>query len=268
MNRYELTVEEHSITYTDDGVGDPVVFIHGFTGSADYWKYVLPELAKKHRVLAVNLKGHGGSSTAKEEYGVEEMAEDIKLVLDDLDIQTASVFGHSLGGYVTLAFAEKYPDRLNSFGLIHSTGFPDDEEGKLAREAAIRKIETEGIHGFIDQLVPKLFAPENGKAEEEDFTKQIGYHTPPAGATAALQAMKVRPDRRAVIDASHVPVLLLAGEKDQVVPPEKTFTSEAPHIHSAVLSDSGHMGMLEQPEEFNHILINFLENIVHPSPQE
>ncbi|MBS2969300.1 alpha/beta hydrolase [Metabacillus sp. KIGAM252] len=268
MNQYELTKNDRTITYIDEGVGDPVILIHGFCGSAEYWKYVIPEMAEKHRVLAVNLRGHGGSSTVKESYGVEEMAEDIKLVMDDLKIQSASIFGHSLGGYVALAFAEKYPDSLNSFGLVHSTGFPDSEDAKLGREAGMEKIEKEGIKSFIDNLVPKLFAEQNRSGDEADFAKQIGYHTPTTGAIAALEAMKNRPDRRSILETSDVPVLLLAGEKDEVVAPEKTFTAKGPHIYQSVLNGAGHMGMLEESDAFNNVLKDFLENFVHPKPKE
>ncbi|KZZ84238.1 MULTISPECIES: alpha/beta hydrolase [Bacillaceae] len=268
MNRYELTKNERTITYVDEGVGDPVIFLHGFCGSADYWKYVIPEMAEKHRVLAVNLRGHGGSSTEKESYGVEEMADDIRLVLDDLEIQSASIFGHSLGGYVALAFAEKYPDRVTSFGLVHSTAYPDSEDARRGREAGMEKIEKEGIKPFVDGLVPKLFAEHNRTGEEADFAKQIGYHTPTTGAIASLEAMKNRQDRRRIIEISDVPVLLLAGEKDEVIAPEKTFTANGPHIYQSVLNGAGHMGMLEEPETFVKVLKDFLENFVHPKPKE
>ncbi|MGD6815870.1 alpha/beta fold hydrolase [Metabacillus sp. 84] len=268
MKRYELTKQNHTITYIDEGVGDPVIFIHGFCGSADYWKYIIPELSEKHRVLAINLRGHGGSSTLKESYGVEEMADDIKLVMDDLSIQEASVFGHSLGGYTALAFAEKYPERLSSFGLIHSTGFADDDEGKKAREAGMKKIEAEGVRPFIDQLVPKLFAEEHRTGEEADFARRIGYQTPVTGAIGSLEAMKKRPDRRMVLETSSVPVLLVAGDKDGVVPPEKTFTAKGPHIYQSLLKGAGHMGMLESADQMVYVLKDFLENFVHPKPKE
>ncbi|AZB43241.1 alpha/beta hydrolase [Bacillus sp. FJAT-42376] len=268
MNRYELTKYGRTITYTDDGVGDAILFIHGFCGSADYWKYIIPELSKNHRVLAVNLRGHGGSSTVKEPYGIEEMAEDIKLVMDDLSIGKASVIGHSLGGYTALCFAENYPEKLHSFGLVHSTAFPDSEEGKRSRDAGMKKIESEGIKPFVDQLIPNLFAPENKEGEEAEFARQIGYQTPAAGAVSALEAMKNRPDRRHVIKMSNVPVLLLAGSEDEVISKEKTITADGDHIYQAVLKDAGHMGMLEKPEEFTAILKDFLESFVHPKPAE
>ncbi len=102
------------------------------------------------------------------------------------------MFGHSLGGYITLAFAEKYSDCLNGFSLVHSTAFPDSEEAKKGRIANVEKVQNEGIPSLIDGLVPKLFSPDNLEkmAEDVEIAKQIGYSTSPQGAINALVAMK------------------------------------------------------------------------------
>ncbi|MFY4776847.1 alpha/beta fold hydrolase [Metabacillus sp. RGM 3146] len=270
MNYYEYTHGDKMIGYIDEGVGDTIVLLHGFCGSHEYFKYLIPLLSEKHRVLAFDLRGHGGTTTTDEPYGVEDMAEDIHEVLKDLKIDHASIFGHSLGGYVTLAFAEKYPKMIASFGLLHSTAFPDTEEGKAKRDAGKEKIEKEGIKPFIDELVPNLFAPQNMemRTAEIEFVKHLGYHTSKAGATGALFAMKNRPDRNKVIKDAKVPVLLLAGNSDQIAPLQKSFSQEGNHIKQVILEDSGHMGMLEKPEETAKSILEFIENHVNVKADE
>lgn len=270
MNYYELTRGEKEIGYIDEGVGDTIILLHGFCGSHEYFKYLVPILAEKHRVVALDLRGHGGSSTSDEPYSVEDMADDVRDVMNDLKIDHASLFGHSLGGYAVLAFAEKYPEMTASFGLLHSTPFPDSEEGKAKRQHNIEQIEKEGIHSFINDLIPKLFAKENLDilGEEIQFAKQIGYHTPQAGAKEALNAMKNRPDRRHVLENTKIPVLIAAGRSDQIVPMEQSFAVKNPRIKEAVLEGAGHMGMLEKPDEMGNIILQFIEEHVKVNADE
>lgn len=121
------------LAYQEQGQGEAVVLLHGFCGSSAYWEYIIPELERDYRVLAPDLRGHGDSAVSVGTYSMDLFAEDIKQMLDAPDISEATLLGHSLGGYVTLAFAEKYSDRLKAFGLIHSTGLPDAESARASR---------------------------------------------------------------------------------------------------------------------------------------
>src|SRR5690606_22592064 len=134
--------------------------------------------------------------------------------------------GHSLGGYVTLAFAEAYPQRLRGFGLIHSTALPDGEDARANRDKAVQTIAEQGIIPFVDGLVPKLFAEANAERLREKVQRAIaiGYGTSPQGAAATALGMKARPDRTRIVHDSALPVLLLAGAGDRVIPVERTLT--------------------------------------------
>jgi 3-oxoadipate enol-lactonase len=136
------TIEFNSIVlaYEDQGSGEPLVLLHGLCGSANYWDKVLPQLSEQYRVIAPDLRGHGQSGISDEPYPMELMAHDIAELLEKLHIPQAILFGHSLGGYVTLAFAEQYPEKLHAFSLVHSSGFPDDENGKANRDKGIAAI--------------------------------------------------------------------------------------------------------------------------------
>lgn len=261
MAYFDQNVGEVTLSYTDEGAGHCIVLLHGFCGSHEYWNKIIPDLSKKHRVLAVDLRGHGSSSTAKDEYQIEQMADDIAKLIRALDVEKATIIGHSLGGYVTLAFAERFPEMLHSFALIHSTALPDDEAGKANRVKGMERIEKEGIEPFVHDLIPKLFAPQNLERfdGEIQFAQQIGNKTSKYGAIGALKAMKNRGDRQKVLQNPDLPILLIAGRNDQVIPPEKTFLHKGAHIMERTLEKSGHMGMLEESDQLTGIIFEFLE---------
>lgn len=262
MGKYVLDLNGSIITYIDEGKGNPVVLLHGFCGSKDYWQQVIPELSKNFRVIAPDLPGHGESSNLVGASRIEDIAEHIKVLLNHLNLSHVTMFGHSLGGYITLAFVEKYSDQLKGFSLIHSTAFPDSEEAKKGREANVEKVKREGIDALIDGLVPKLFSPDNleKNLEAVKIAKEIGYSTSAEGVMKTLLAMKERPDRNHVLEGSSLPVLLIAGEKDQIIPSDKTFSVSKSNIKQVLIKESGHMSMYENPSNLIYEIHDFLNN--------
>ncbi|TQR12556.1 alpha/beta hydrolase [Psychrobacillus lasiicapitis] len=259
MSRMIIQINQVDVAYREEGKGEPILLVHGFCGSSDYWRNLIHELAQTYRVIALDLPGHGDSSVQENINEIDQYATFIRDFLDELKIDQVTMFGHSLGGYITLAFAEMYSDRLKGFSLIHSTAFPDSEEAKKGRDASADKIETEGMEGFIEGLVPKLFSPKHLDRHHKEITevKNIGYSTSPAGAKSALIAMKNRIDRRKVIQTTNLPVLLIAGEEDQLIPPDKVFTAKGQHIKQILLKNVGHMSMYEAPEELIQEIMGF-----------
>lgn len=259
----KIRCEDSRLCYFDEGQGEPLVLLHGFCGSSEYWERVIPLLSDSYRLIVPDLRGHGASPAPMGAYTIEQMADDVAVLLDALELPRVTLLGHSLGGYITLSFAQRHPSRLKAFGLIHSTGYPDGEEAKEKRLAAVSAIQSEGITAFVDGLVPGLFAPRTAETAPEllDKAKEIGYRTPPQGAVGAALAMRERPDRRDVISSAGVPVLLVSGEEDGLVPAERTFTSDKPHVVQAVIPEAGHMSMLEQPERLAAAVTGFMERI-------
>lgn len=261
METKKITVRDSSIAYIDKGEGKPIVLLHGFCGSSSYWEHVIPALAEHCRVIAPDFPGHGQSDPLKVSSTIENIAEQVKDLLDQLNLQEVTMFGHSLGGYITLAFAEKYGDQVNGYSLIHSTAFPDSEEAKKGRLANIEKVNRSGIFSLIDGLIPKLFSPENQNENYVGTAMEIGYSTTAEGAIDALNAMKDRPDRNRVLETSEVPILLIAGEKDQIIPSEKTFSVSKANIKHSLIKDSGHMSMYENPMDLISEIQGFLSTI-------
>lgn len=258
---HKRVCEGTAIGYVDEGRGEHVlVLLHGFCGSSAYWDDVLPLLSPHYRCIVPDLRGHGQSDAPKGAYSVEEMADDVLNLLKELRIPKAALFGHSMGGYVALSAVQRHPEQFSSFGLIHSTAYADTEEGKEKRLKAVSVIETEGMTIFVDSVVPGLFAPQHldTMVAQVNKAKEVGYATAPQGAAGAALAMRERPDRREVLTSTTLPVLLVAGEHDQVVSAARTFTADGPHIRQYIISGSGHMSMLEAPQKLVEVIREFL----------
>jgi 3-oxoadipate enol-lactonase len=256
----KIKVGPNDIAFKEMGKGEPIVFLHGFCGSVTYWDKVAPMLSSDFHVILIDLRGHGNSKASDDPFTIEDMAKDIKEVLETLQIGQFYLFGHSLGGYITLSFVEHYPEKLKGYGLIHSTSFPDSEEAKEARINSARSIEKNGIQPFIDGLIPKLFSDDsllNLKGEVEN-TRKVGYSTNSKAAQQTLIAMKARPDRTIVLENKSIPVLLVAGDQDKIIPLDKAFSVEANHVFTKIIAESGHMSMLEKPNSLIEAIREFL----------
>jgi pimeloyl-ACP methyl ester carboxylesterase len=147
--------------------------------------------------------------------------------------------------------------------LIHSTAYPDDEKGKENRLKAIQTVLDSGIVPFVDGLIPKLFAPEHveSMSDKVEEAKKIGYATSPEGAVLTLEAMRGRPDRNEILERAACPVVLVAGENDQIIKPDKTFSVQSPSIRQIVLDKVGHMSMMEHPNNLADELSAFVKTI-------
>jgi 3-oxoadipate enol-lactonase len=258
MNK--IKVGPNELAYKDIGIGEVIVFLHGFCGSLSYWDKVATDLSSDYRVILIDLRGHGKSTSNVYPFTIDDMAKDIKEIMESLQLGQVYLFGHSLGGYITLSLLEHYPEKFLGYGLIHSTAFPDTEEGKLGRTNAVNSIEMNGIQPFIDGLVPKLFSDEsiNNLSEEVTLTKQIGYKTDPKAAQQTLLAMKTRPDRNELLRKKLIPTLLVAGEQDKIISVDKTFSVEGSHIKTELIQGAGHMSMFEKPQDFIRVIREFL----------
>ncbi|MHA0857865.1 alpha/beta fold hydrolase [Paenibacillus sp. CMAA1364] len=253
----------NNISYREQGQGEPVVLLHGFCGSSQYWDEVVSLLADEYRCIIPDLRGHGESDAPTGAYTVEDMAEDVVCLMDELELPTTFLLGHSLGGYITLGVAEQYESRLKGFGLIHSTAFADSEEVKAKRLQSVSTVQTQGITTLIDNLIPTLFAPDHVHTHPEfiNKAKEIGYKTPPHGAIGVTIAMRERPDRRHVLVETDLPLLLVAGKEDGIIPVERTFTVDRPNVMQVIIENAGHMSMMEAPDELARHIKAYLQNV-------
>jgi pimeloyl-ACP methyl ester carboxylesterase len=264
----EITIAGKKIFYGLYGQGKPVMLVHGFGEIGDVWQNQVDALQNRFRLIVPDLPGSGRSEMISD-MSVEGMAEILKGVLfeetGDLEQAQVSVVGHSMGGYVTLAFVEKYGAMLNSFGLFHSTAFPDSEEKKAARRKGIEFIRENGAFEFLKTTSPNLFSPKTKEERPEmvnQFIESLKDFSPEA-LIAYYEAMINRPDRVSVLKNFKKDILFVMGEHDNAVPLadglKQCHLPQISHVH--ILHESGHMGMMEEAEKSNQVLEEFLAGI-------
>lgn len=249
------------IRYTDTGSGAVILLLHGFLESLEMWDDYRSELETKYRVIAIDLPGHGQSGCFGYVHTMDEMAECVKAVADHERLKRYHIIGHSMGGYVALAFAEKYPDIPKSITLFHSTTFADSEAKKKDRDRAIRLVK-ENADGFIKQAIPMLFRSKSRELYRSQVKKLVNsaLRTPLQGVVAALEGMKERPDREVLLHLSPVPFLFIAGKRDSVLPFEKIEPQlEAPRVIDRLVTENSHMGFIEDRD----LCLETIEYFIH-----
>ena len=239
------------LNYTDRGHGQVLVFIHGFCESSKIWSKFEDELSPNFRVICIDLPGHGSSPFRNETISIELLAKEVKELLAYLSINTFTIIGHSLGGYVSLAVAELFPQSTLRVVLFHSTSYPDSEEKKLNRDKTISFIERNGLDTFMNSFVDPLFAEVNKEKckTDIDFLIAEGKNCNQDAVIGTIKAMRDRKDRTAVLGTFSKPILMIIGEDDIVIPLEISLKQSefSSTIETLVLKNCGHMGIFEKP---------------------
>ena len=196
----QIIYKNTKISYSDTGKGNTVVLIHGFLENQTMWQDLVPELSKKHRVITLDLLGHGETECFGYVHSMEDNAEVIRAILSKLRIRKAIFVGHSMGGYVALAFAELYPAMVKGLVLQNSTSKADSEERKANRDRAIKAVKKE-YTTFVRLSISNLFSEENREkmTDEIEKVKIQALKTPLQGIVASLEGMKIRKDREVLL---------------------------------------------------------------------
>ncbi|MEY3451054.1 MAG: hypothetical protein RL711_879 [Bacteroidota bacterium] len=266
MTNPTLNIKNMSqLSYNELGAGMPLVLLHGFCESKAIWNAFAPSLALHYRVICVDLPGFGESDLDKENCSMETMADAVASLLKSLQISHCVMVGHSLGGYVALAFAEKHAKMLLGLGMFHSTAFADKPEKQENRNKTMAYIQEHGVPAFIKPFVPALFFHTSRKTLEKaiDNTIQIGLQTSIDTVLAVTVAMRDRKDRTQVLADLNIPVLYIIGKQDTAVPLEMSMAQiEIPkNCMVQILNHTGHMGMFERKKETLLMIKNFCEMV-------
>lgn len=227
------------------GTGTPVFLIHGYPLDHTIWQNLLPYLPADVHLILPDLRGHGASQTPAGVYSVSDMADDIAGLMDFLRIRTAVLVGHSLGGYVALAFAGKYSQKVRALGLVASRTNADTPAQKVSRRDVIEEIKQKGIQPVAENMSKRLVADPAFSPQLESLILKMD----PAGAIGALQAMAERDDTTSVLVKLNAPILVLAGNADVLIPVEtsRAMAGLSKTINYVELDGVGHMPMLESP---------------------
>lgn len=243
-----IRFKDADIYFEDVGSGPAVVLIHGFLESLWMWKEIGPVLAKRMRIICLDLPGHGKSECLGYVHTMDEMADVVHALLKSLRIRKASLVGHSMGGYVALAFAEHYPDMIRNLVLYQSTAKSDSDWKKKDRQRAIELIK-KNHKSFIRQSIPMLFRAKNRLTHSEKIKelKEEALKTSKQGVIAALSGMKDRPNREILLKFSPYPVHIIASDMDPRIPLEESeyLASISDEVHLHLIKGCGHMSYIE-----------------------
>jgi pimeloyl-ACP methyl ester carboxylesterase len=250
------------IYYTDKGKGPVLVLLHGFTESSAVWDSFAKNISSEYRVVCIDLPGHGKSDVLSETHSMDLMADAVVTVLHHLKIEKCVLIGHSMGGYVSLAFAEKCPEKLWGLGLFHSTVFADSDEvvkNRLRTNEIVRKNHL----GFLSEFIPSLFAPQNASKFKDEISelKMLATELTVEGIIAANVGMASRSDKSTLIKNLNIPLMFIGGKNDSRIPLERMIQQiQMPKkSYSLLLENVGHMGFIEDTEVTLAFVIQFLK---------
>jgi pimeloyl-ACP methyl ester carboxylesterase len=240
VNGIELAYERH-------GKGTPLVLLHGYPLDHHLWDEVAPLLKDTFDLIIPDLRGFGESTTVNAVYTMNDFASDVAGLLDQLGIQRAAIAGHSMGGYVALAFARLYPERVSGLALVSSQVFADPPDRKEGRYKSAADVAEKGIGGVVEIMTPKFTSNPQWQA----FARKIMEAQQPAAYIGALKAMAERADAAPLVSTMQYPVVLIHGDADVLIPIERAREVKAliPEAHLVEISGAGHMPMCEAPGE-------------------
>ena len=266
-----ILFENKKIFYRLEGKGRPVLLLHGFAEDGRIWDKQVNTLKGNNLLIIPDLPGSGQSEMLDGIRTMKDYAEVVKAIADQVifkdkveNERQLCLIGHSMGGYITLAFAEKYPGLLNSFGLFHSSAFADTEDKKATRRKGIAFIKKNGTEAFLKTTIPNLFSETTKNVNPEMLTQflEIGKNISPEALIQYYEAMIQRPDRTDVLRSFRKPVLFIIGTEDHAVPLQDSLLqchiSPISDVH--VLKKSGHQAMWEETELSNSYLVPFCQN--------
>ncbi len=243
----KIQVNNIELAYTRRGKGTPLVLLHGYPLDHHIWDVVAPMLDDTFDLILPDLRGFGQSSTVDTPHTLDDFASDIAGLLDQIGIQETAVAGHSMGGYVALAFANLYPNRVNGLGMVSSQALADSPERKQGRYDTAAQVNEKGIGVVVEAMTPKFTRNVALQAKARAIMEEQN----PQGIMNALKAMAERIDASALLTAFNFPVVIIHGEADELIPVDRAreMKDAIPHDHLVELKGVGHLPMMEAPQE-------------------
>jgi len=253
------------LAVVDEGVGPPLLFVHGFPLNHSMWNGQRDRLSSRYRLLIPDLRGFGGSSAVEGIASMEGFADDLARMLDALGVTEPVTFvGLSMGGYIAWQFWRRHADRLGRLVLCDTRALPDSEEVARGRIMTAERVLVQGAGIIADPMLERLFAPgtRTDAAACVEATRQVIMSTSPLSIAAALRGMAQRVDATAWLPAIDVPTLVVCGEHDAISPPAemRSIAAAMPRATYVQMEGVGHMAPLEAPSVFNERLERWLEN--------
>ncbi len=239
----KISINHLALAYERRGYGAPLVLVHGFPLDHSTWDEIVPLLEPNFDLILPDLRGFGESDSTGAAYGMADFASNIAALLDHLGIESAFLAGHSMGGYVALAFAKAYPARVRGLALVSSQAAADTSERREGRYATAKQVAEQGVGVVVEAMTPKLSAD----PRVQKFVRELIGRQKPAGVIGALKAMAEREDTMSVLAPADFPLLLIHGDADVLIPVDRSREIQAAVRRAQLieLSGVGHMPMME-----------------------
>lgn len=264
MNYY-IHYNGGKIYYSDIGEGEIIILLHGYLETSEIWSGFAKRLARKFRVISIDLPGHGLSKVYSENHTMEFMAGAVKILLDNLNIKQVFITGHSLGGYVALAFLEYYPGMLKGYCLFHSHPFADRPDTIEKREKEINFVRAGKKYLLYIENISQMYAKINLDRFREELqrSKDIASTICNEGIIAVLNGMMNRPSRLKLMEAGNVPCLWILGRMDNYISCEEVQEKvKLPkNANVVILENSGHIGFIEEEDLSVKVLTEFIQGL-------
>lgn len=239
------------ISYHDKGEGPPLILIHAFPADLNLWKIQEEKLSKYFRIITLDLWGFGNSPELSQKLEMTDYADEVNQLMEQLHIKNAVIGGESMGGYVALALLENHPDKVAGLILSGTQSIPDTKEAKAKREILAQEILKNGSDAFIKQFLPKTLS-KNAPKEMQEFLLTMFSKQKPKSIAQALIAISLRKDTTNILAKTNIPVLIIAGDEDAVIPNEQSKKMAAIAKNSRlVILQGGHLINLENSDEWN-----------------
>jgi pimeloyl-ACP methyl ester carboxylesterase len=248
------------VHYSDQGKGSAIVLLHGFLENSSMWNNLIPHLIKRNRVICIDLLGHGKTECLGYVHSMDLMAETVNAVLKKIRIRRIKLIGHSMGGYVALAFCNTFPGKVKALCLMNSTSRADSDEKKTNRDRAIEAVKN-NYKTFVRISVSNLFKPSNRlilTKEIKEVTKEA-LKTPLQGIVAALEGMKNRPDRETLLSETSFKKMMIIGKEDPALDYNSLIEQTQNSDIKVVEFPDGHMSHIENIKEFTYNILHFIE---------
>lgn len=244
--------------YLEIGQGSPLVCLHGYALDHTIWLKMSEVIKNSVKLILPDLRGHGKSPSPEGKYTMRVMAEDVLKVMDTQKLERVCIAGHSMGGYIALALAEYYPDRLSGLALVASHAFEDPPEKKIARIADIDRVKQSSVPEVLSEMPGKL----TSNPEIAEYCKQLISMTSKNGMMGVLAGMAERQDRINVLKALKKPKMLIAGADDQLIPLKTNYQMARMigELKLVEVKNAGHMPMMENPHETGSALLNLIKS--------
>jgi len=256
----QAAVNGINLCYTDEGQGLSLVFVHGFPLRRAIWQRQIEAFRSSYRVLAPDLRGFGDSETQPGPATMGQFAADLHALLQQLATGPVVLIGHSMGGYVALAFARYFPRMLRGLVLVSTKAGQDTPEAAAGRRATAEKVKASGVQVVVEAMASKMLAPGTQDSPTAAQVREFMARLQPAGVINALLGMAERPDATALLAQIAVPTLVITGADDTLIPPTESeaLAQAIPGAQLTVIPRAGHLVAFEQSDEFNRVLEEWL----------